>query len=207
MIVTLHDRVISYVRTFPQWPKSWPHVTPDGEMVYGKWEIGALFKNETRYFGAFPRGLVKRIRALFPEIRSDAHVLHVFSGGLPKGKYTRLDSNAEPLQGVRPELVGSVYDVAELIATLKRPAPFKLLIADPPYSAEHAKRYQTRPLDKPRTMRAIAAAVPAGTHLVWLDAQRPLYRGEQWRLWGDIDVHRSTGQCRRVLSFFERRAA
>lgn len=205
--VTLHDRVISYVRTFPQWPDSWPHVTPTGRMVYGKWEIGALFKNDSKYYGAFPRGLVARVRALFPEVRSEAHILHLFSGGLPKGRYTRLDSNANPLPGVRPELVGNVYNLAELLATRHRPTPFKLIIADPPYSAADAEKYGTAPLDKPRTMRAIAAAVPAGTQLVWLDLQVPIYRGCEWKRWGDIDIHRSTGHKRRVVTFFERKAS
>ncbi len=207
MTPTLHDRVLSYIRAFPQWPDSWPHVTPSGRMVYGKWEIGALYANASTYYGAYPPTFVERVRAMFPEIRSEVHILHLFSGGLPKGRYTRLDANPEPLEGVRPELVGNVYDLAGLLAARRRQTTFKLLIADPPYSAKDAERYGQRPLDKARAMRSIATAVPAGTHLAWLDTQTPIYNGEHWLRWGDIDIHRSTGHRRRVVTFFERRAA
>lgn len=206
-MITLHDRCLSYIRTFPQYADSWPYVTPSGRMVYGKWMIGSLFGNDSRYYGAFPRGFVPRVRAMYPEVRSEAHILHLFSGGLPKGRYTRLDAKPEPMPGICPELVGNVYDLAELLAARRRQTPFKLLIADPPYSAEDAGKYNQPALDKVRAMRSIAAAVPAGTHLVWLDVQVPIFRGAEWHWWGDIDLHRSTGHRRRVVSFFERRAA
>lgn len=206
-MITLHDRVLNYIRTFPQWPDSWPHVTPTGLRVYGKWEMGALYANASTYYGAYPPTFIDRVRALFPEVRSEAHILHLFSGGLPKGRYTRLDANPEPLEGVRPEIVGNVYDLADLLAQRRKQTPLKLWIADPPYSAKDAECYDQRPLDKPRAMRSIAAAAPAGTQLVWLDTQVPIYRGAEWLRWGDIDIHRSTGHRRRVVSFFERRAA
>ncbi len=207
MTVTLHDRCIAYTRAFPQWPDSWPYVSPTGRWVYGHWYIGSLFRNETRYYGAYPRTYAARVRALFPEVRSDAHVLHLFSGSLPKGRYTRLDNRPEPMPGIRPELVGNVYDLTALLAARRVQTPIKLIMADPPYSAEDSAKYEQRPLDRARAMRSIAAAVEPGTQLAWLDTQVPMYRADQWQCWGDIDVFRSTNQRRRSVTLFERKAS
>lgn len=197
--MTLHDRCLAYARAFPQWPDSWPRVTPTGRYVYAHWYIGAQFANTTRYYGAYPRTFVDRVRALFPDVR-DRDLLHVFAGALPKGRYRRLDVKAE----LRPELVGNVYDLPQLLAGARPP---RLVMADPPYTATDAAKYGTAPLNKARAMRAIAAAVPGGTHLVWLDAMVPMYRRDQWINWGAITVVRSTNQIIREATFFERRAA
>lgn len=197
--MTLHERCLAYAKAFPQWPDSWPRVTPSGRYVYAHWVIGALFKNETRYYGAYPRTYPERVRALFPDVR-DRELLHVFAGAVQKGTYRRLDVKPE----LRTELVGSVYDLPALLGASPRP---RLVLADPPYTKRDAAKYGTPPLDKARAMRSIAAAVDPGAQLVWLDTCVPIYRADQWINWGSITVVRSTNQAVREASFFERRAA
>lgn len=198
--MTLHDRCIAYARSplGQRYPDSIPYVSPSGRWVYGHWTIGALFKNATRYYGAYPPTFIDRVRAMFPDVR-DRQLLHVFAGELPAGKYTRLDIKPE----LKPEICGSVYD----IATLTPRRDFRLAMADPIYSAADAKVYGTKPVDKGRTMRALAGVMPCGSHVVWLDSSVPQYRADQWLNWGDIDLRRSTNHRRRGVLFFERRAA
>ena len=198
--LTMHDRCLAYARSpFGQkYPDSVPYVSPTGRWTYGHWVIGALFKNATRYYGSYPRTYLERVRALFPDV-TDRHVLHVFSGALPKGRYTRLDIKPE----LAPELCGSIYDVAKL--TPRR--DFRLVMADPIYTKADAKVYGTPSVDKGRSLRAIASILAPGAHVAWLDTMVPVYSNKQWLNWGDIDVRRSTNNRRRGELLFERRAA
>lgn len=194
--LTLQARARSYLRAFPQCPDAmW--VAGDGRWLYGIWQSGGMWGNATRYYGAFPRTFLARVGALFPEIQP-AHTLHAFSGSLPKGPYTRLDSNP----ACRPELVGSVYDVARL--TRRR---FQLVVADPPYTAEDAARYGTAAVDRGRATTALAAVTAPGGHLVWLDTTWPMHRKALWHYYGAIEFRRSTNHRIRSVSLFERRAA
>ncbi len=202
--MTLHDRCVAYrLSEYGQkWPDSCPYVSPSGRWVYGHWTIGGLFKNATRYPGAYPRTYVERVRSMFPEIR-DRHVLHLYAGSLPKAKYTRLDLKPE----TGAEIIGNIVDLPALLAAHPRRGPFRLVMADPPYAGQARKRYDTAPVESWRVFQAMAAAFQPGTHVVWLDTAVPLYQKEQWLRWGDIAIERSTGHARRGAAFFERRAA
>lgn len=203
--MTSHDRCVAYARSsFGQkYADSIPYVTPSGRWVYGKWHNGALFANATRYPGAYPRTFIERVRAMFPDIRHDRHVLHLFSGSLPKGKYTRLDLKGE----TSPDIVGSVYDLSALLAAHPKRGPFRLVMADPPYPGQAQKLYQTPGIESWRVFRAMAEALAPGTQVVWLSTEVPLYQKANWHHWGSIGVIRSTGNVIREASFFERRAA
>lgn len=206
-VVSMHERCLAYARKFPQWPDSWPYVSPSGRWIYGTWVIGGLFKNLTRYPGAYPRTLVDRVRALFPEVPS-ARLLHLFSGSLPKGAWTRVDIRDQAPAGksgfVRPEIVGSVYDLPHLLATRRKNRVFDLVMADPSYPGKGVELYETAEIDTARAFRSIAAAVRPGTHVAWLSTSLPLYRKDQWRRYGAISIERSTGQAYRKVALFER---
>lgn len=194
--LTLHERVSSYHRAFPQCPNAVWVAGDRDRWLYGVWQIGGLYKNLSRYYGAYPRTFLERVAALFPEI-APKDILHAFSGSLPKGGYTRLDMNAM----VEPELVGNVYDVARLA----KPRRFQLVIADPPYSAEDAEKYGTPPLDRGRTLRALAQVTRPGGHLVWLDTTWPMHRKTDWHYYGAIELRRSTNHRLRGVSLFQRK--
>lgn len=191
---TLADRAASYHVQFPECPNAVWVAGDKGQWLYGVWQLGQYWKNATRYYGAYPHSFLERVHALFPEIEQ-RDVLHVFNGSLPKGEYTRLDINP----ACQPELVGSVYDVAQLTSR-----SFRLIVADPSYSAADAKRYGTKSIDRGKATRALAQVVKPGGHLVWLDTAWPMYRKELWRYYGAIEIRRSTNQRLRGVSLFER---
>lgn len=204
--MTMHQRCLAYARSpFGQkWPDSIPYVTPSGRWIYGKWVVGALFKNATRYPGAYPRTYVERVRAMFPDVPA-YRLLHAFAGSLPKGPYLRLDSNADLRP--RPELIGSIYDLGALLAARRRRPRIRLVMADPPYPGQARKLYGTKQVETWRVFRTMAAALDPGAHVVWLSTEVPLYRKAEWHHYGSITLVRSTGNAVREVSIFERRAA
>lgn len=197
--MTLRDRVDAFQKSFPQWPASWPWlVEEDGrDVLYAVWVIGQDYKNKTAYYGAFPKSFLERLMALFPDVAPE-DVLHVFSGSLPPGPYTRVDVN--PL--LKPDVVGSVYDVAVLFPERR----FALQIADPPYSDDDAVHYGTVMVDRLRVTKALATVATPGSYLAWIDCVWPQHAKIDWLTVGRIFVQRSTNHRVRVLSLFERAA-
>ena len=198
MRLTLLQRVEAFKAACPQHPASWPWVVEeDGrQVVYAVWVVGNDYRNKTTYYGAYPPRFLDRLMALFPDM-APADVLHVFSGSLPAGPYTRIDIN--PL--LEPDIVGDVYDAPALFRDRQ---PFGLVIADPPYSDEDAVRYSTPMVNRLRVTQALAPVVREGGFLAWLDTVWPMHNKENWPTVGRIYLQRSTNHRVRVLSLFER---
>lgn len=182
--LTLHDRCLSYARgrCGQLWPDSTPYVTPSGLYVYGRWVIGALFENETDFPGCYPRTYLERVLSMFPDVRR-REILHLFSGSLPKGPYTRVDINPDR----KPEIVGSIYDLPQLLEARGELTRYKLVLCDPPYPGQGQKLYGTDDVVTWRAFRALEA-LPAGTHVVWLDTITPMRRKEYWNKWGSVSI-------------------
>lgn len=200
--MNLHGRAIAYNASLygRKWPDSHLWVSATGSWLYGHWAVGSLFVNPTRYPGSYPRTVLERLQAVFPDVR-ERRTLHLFAGSVPKGLHTRVDINPD----TTPDVVGNAYDLPEL---LRGRGPFDLVIADPPYTGPDArKRYGTTPIDKARVFRAMAATREIVGHVAWLDTQVPMYRRDQWSRWGDIAVERSTNQVRRGWALFSKVAA
>lgn len=199
--MNLGDRVEAFRAAYPDCPASWPWITEeDGRHVlYAIWVVGNDYRNKTTYYGSYPPRFLERVMALFPDM-APADVLHVFSGSLPAGPYTRVDLN--PL--LEPDVVGSVYDAAALF---RHRAPFGLVIADPPYSDADAVKYRTPMVDRGRVTRSLASVVRPGGFLAWLDVVWPMHRKAEWPTVGRIFLQRSTNHRVRVLSLFERTGA
>jgi hypothetical protein len=200
--VTLADRRAAFERAFPQQAASWPWLTREQgrDVLYGVWVIGADYRHRTPFYGAYPKGFLDRVMALFPDVvalQDKTAILHVFSGSLPAGMYERCDSHQDA------ELRCSVYDLPNVILNW-RP---RLVIADPPYSSKDAEQYGTPPVHRHRATQALAAVVNPGGHLAWLDVCWPMHNKTQWVTVGRILVQRSTNHRARVLSIFERVAA
>lgn len=197
--MTLEQRAAAYAAAFPTRPPLQLVQEGGQPVIYGHFLIGQDYRNKTTFYGAYPNGLLQRIAALFPDAVG-AQTLHAFSGSLPPGDYTRLDVNPDN----RPDVIGDVCDVARLFHKQGR---FKLVIADPPYSSEDAKRYGTPMINRGRATRALASVVYSGGHLVWLDTVWPMFSKALWRTAGRITVVRSTNHRVRLLSIFERVAS
>ena len=65
-------RIANYVRE-TGFPRSLFHAE-DGRVV-GTWIMGNDYRVKSEYYGGYPAGYLRRIRALFPEKKS---VLHLF---------------------------------------------------------------------------------------------------------------------------------
>lgn len=217
--LTLAERAASYARVFPDRPEL-QLVREAGECVlYGTWVGGNDYRNESTFYGSYPPGYLDRVMALYPDVATDTAalerstsvvekhwpILHAFSGSLPRGPYTRLDVRSEPAPGIRPDVVASVYDVAAQVLPWR--SPFDLVLADPPYSAADAEKYETAGVDRRRAMAALAQVTGVGRHLVWLDCCWPMHAKTDWRTVGRISFIRSTNHRVRLISIFERRAA
>jgi hypothetical protein len=192
--MTLLERADAFKRAFAKWPASWPWLVreQDRDVLYGVWVIGNDYRSKTKYYGSYPPGFLDRVYALFPD-RDAARFLHVFSGSLPPGPYIRCDSHQDA------ELRCSVYDLPD-----KRIGPYRLIVADPPYSSADAQQYGTPMIDRHRATKALAAITEPGGHLVWLDTVWPMHAKTDWLTVGRILVQRSTNHRARVLSIFER---
>lgn len=201
------QRAASYAAAFP----ARPPLAAINAWVTGTWLIGACYRNLNRLYGAYPRGYLERVHAMFPDA---VDVLHVFSGGLTWGSACEaawpdlppdgcagcmeLVDLHGPEQGRHPTWQG---DVLALPADWE--ARFDLVLADPPYTAADAEKYGTPMPDRRRVTAALRRVTKKGGNLVWLDQVWPMHRKADWRCWGQIGLVRSTNHRVRLVSMFE----
>ena len=186
--LTLVERAQCYSREFPDYPP----LRADSRWLDGMWVMGNNYKG-SGYYGSYPPTYLKRIMALFPDKKS---VLHLFSGSLPPGEYTRFDIN--------PEL-GDVAGEAERLSEYFPDEGFDLILADPPYSEQDAKKYGVPLVNRNKVVKECAKLLINGGHLVWMDQVLPMFRKDTLHLCGLIGIVRSTNHRFRVVSIFERR--
>ena len=186
-------RIENYVRE-TGFPKSL-FISEDGRVV-GTWIMGNDYRVKSAYYGGYPAGYLRRIRALFPDKR---RALHLFSG--------KVDLEALPgdTVDINPRLHPTYVDNAQ---TLKRVPlqSYDLILADPPYSIEDAERYQTTMVKRNTVLRALQDASP-GTHIVWLDQVLPMYRKDAFAIDGVIGMVKSTNHRFRIVTIFRRLAS
>jgi len=164
------------------------------EVIYAIWVIGNDYRNPTTFYGAYPRGYLDRVMALFPDVQNCGRILHAFSGSMPESdNYDRCDL----MQGA--EYQCNVYDLPG-----KTDKKYDLILADPPYSAKDAKEYGTPGVDRGRALSALADVADEGCHLGWLDTCWPMHSKKQWVTVGRIFIQRSTNHRVRLLSLFQR---
>lgn len=215
----------AYNRKFPDRPKL--ICSGKSEMVTGTWMIGSCYKNPNPLYGAYPYGYLERVHAMFPDAR---RILHVFSGGLTKADACKAawpdwfcdggdvtgDEIVEelrhvtnhqmelvdmwgPEEGRYPTWQGDVLALPE-----DWEGRFDLILADIPYSAEDAKKYNCPPPNRGKIMRALARVAQPGGNLVFLDTTWPMHRKTDWKTWGTIGLVRSTNHRVRLVSMFQR---
>jgi hypothetical protein len=218
----------AYNRKFPDRPPlSYGGKNP---MVTGAWMIGACYKNPNDLYGAYPHGYLERIHVMFPDAR---RILHVFSGGLTLrnamevagwdnmvkvfdvieestgrapthmaageiGVLMELVDTHGPDQGRYPTWQGDVLAMPE-----EWEGRFDLVLADPPYSAEDAKKYDCPPPNRGKIMRALRRVAAPGANLVYLDVVWPMHRKTDWKTWGTILLLRSTNHRARAVTMFQ----
>ncbi len=188
--MTLQQRIDSYV-DLTKFPRSL-FVGEDNRIV-GTWIMGNNYTARQDFYGSYPYGYLRRVRALFPD---KLNVLHLFSG--------KVDLKAMPGKTVDINAKNKPDFVDDAQTLLRVPLnKFDLVCADPPYSIEDAVRYQTTMIKRNLVMRALARVKP-GTHIVWLDQVLPMYRKSDFAIIGLIGMVKSTNHRFRVVTIFER---
>ena len=184
------DRIDNYVRV-TRFPRCL-FVGDDGRVV-GTWIMGNDYRVRSSYYGGYPAGYLRRIKALFPEKR---RVLHLFSG--------KVDLVAFPgdTVDINPSLEPTYVDDAQ---TLERVPieDYDLVLADPPYSIEDADRYQTTMIKRNAVLRALKR-LRVGSHVVWLDQVLPMYRKDTFSIEATIGMVKSTNHRFRIVTVFRR---
>lgn len=166
----------------------------DGRCV-GIWIMGNDYRVKSEYFGGYPAGYLRRVKALFP----DKHdVLHLFSG--------KVDTQIIPgvTVDINSELSPDYVDDAQTLDKVPL-EKFDMIMADPPYSIEDSERYQTTMIKRNKVMAALGSRLIPGCHVVWLDQVLPMFRKEEFSIEAVIGIVKSTNHRFRVLTIFKKR--
>lgn len=165
----------------------------DGRIV-GTWIMGNDYRVKSEYYGGYPAGYLKRVKALFPD---KVRVLHLFSGRVDKSIISgdTVDLN--------PELSPDFVDNAQTLVHVPL-KDYDLVLADPPYSVEDAEHYQTPMVKRNAVMKTLGSRMTLGTHVVWLDQVLPMWKKTEFDLTGAIGMWKSTNHRFRGISIFEK---
>lgn len=189
-VLTWEGRIANYTAV-TKFPRSL-FVAEDGRVV-GTWIMGNDYRVKSDYYGGYPSGYLRRVKALFPDKKWP---LHLFSGKVDQSAFPgdTVDLNAD---------LGPTYiDDAQTLE--KVPLEFyDLILADPPYSVEDCDHYKTTMVKRNLVMRALQR-LPPGAHVVWLDQVLPMYAKEYFRVAAVIGMVKSTNHRFRVVTVFER---
>lgn len=161
---------------------------------YATWFLGQNYKNSTTYYGAYPPMYWKRIQTF---IQPTDNVLHLFSGSLPKGSYTRVDMD----ETLSPDVVCKSEDLHSHLPNNS----FDIVFADPPYTkADSQVGYKNNYPNKKQTLHSVHKILKPNGLLFWLDTALPIYRKTEYNLVGVITIIISTNHRVRLVSIFEK---
>lgn len=180
-----YERVTGWERTLWLGPK---------DVILGIFDMGNDYTVKSKFYGGYPAGYLKRLNALYPEA---PRTLHLFSG--------RVDTDVCPGDTVDRDLdLWPTYvDNAETLLTVPLEQYMRVL-ADPPYSVEDAEHYGSAMINRHKVTTALTR-LPAGAHVVWLDQVKPMYRKDQWKVYAEIGMSKSTNHRYRIIFILERR--
>lgn len=183
------ERVDGYVKA-TGYPRSL-FVGEDGRAV-GTWIMGQNYTVKSDYYGGYPAGYLRRIKALFPDKQ---RVLHLFSG--------KVDTDTMPGDTVDLNAANSPTFVDDAQTLDHVPlTDYDLVAADPPYSVEDCDHYQTTMIKRNKVMATLGQLLRKGAHVVWLDQVLPMYRKDQFAIEAVIGVVKSTNHRFRVVTIF-----
>jgi hypothetical protein len=156
--------------------------------------MGNDYRVKSTYYGGYPAGYLKRVKALFPDKQN---VLHLFSGKVDTAVFPgkTVDINAEN----NPDFVDDAQHLTQVPL-----GEFDLVMADPPYSVEDCDHYQTTMVKRNVVMKALGKGLKSGTHVVWLDQVLPMFRKDEFVMEGVIGMVKSTNHRFRVITIFRK---
>jgi len=170
----------------------------DGRCV-GTWIMGNNYRVKSEYYGGYPAGYLRRVKALFQDKLESTCLLHLFSG--------RVDTEAMPGETVdlNPDTNPDYVDDAQTLEKVPI-EKYDLILADPPYSVEDCDHYGTPMVNRNRVLKILGKRMHQGAHLVWLDQVLPMYRKDQFSIEAVIGMVKSTNHRFRVVTVFCRLA-
>jgi len=184
-------RIDNYVKE-TKFPRSL-FVGEDGRVV-GTWIMGNDYRVKSKFYGGYPAGYLRRIKALFPD---KVKVLHLFSGKVD------LDAMPGDTVDVNADLNPTFIDDAQRLEKVPLD-DYDLVLADPPYSVEDADHYKTTMVKRNLVMQALRGLYP-GTHVVWLDQVLPMYSKAVFDVEATIGMWKSTNHRFRGITIFRRK--
>lgn len=190
-IMTPQDRINNYCQQ-TGYPRN-IFLGEDGRIV-GTWIMGNNYTVKSGYYGGYPHGYLKRIKAMFPD---KLNVLHLFSGCV----------DLEALPGktcdINPERNPDYVDDAQSLKSVPV-EEFDLVCADPQYSVEDSEHYGVSMVKRNQVMKSLGARLKSGAHVVWLDQVLPVYRKDQFTLEATIGMMKSTNHRFRMVTIFKK---
>lgn len=162
--------------------------------AYGVWFLGNSWAVKSGYYGGYPQGYLKRLRALFPDKQ---HPLHLFSGRVNIAEFPGDTCDINP--SLEPTFVADAHTLEGVPVE-----NYDLILADPPYSAEDADHYGTPLVSRNKVVEALAHRMQPGAHLAWLDQAQPMYLKALLKPEAAIGIVRSTMHRYRCLLIWRR---
>jgi hypothetical protein len=189
--MTWEERINSYT-VLTGFPRSL-FLAGDGRVV-GTFIMGNNYTVNSGFYGGYPAGYLRRIRALFPD---KTKVLHLFAG--------QVDLRALPgdTVDINADLKPTFVDDAQRLTNVPLPN-YDLILADPPYSVEDCEHYQTTMIKRRVVMDALGKRCAPNTHIVWLDQVLPQYRKADFAMEAAIGIYKSTNHRFRGLTIFRK---
>lgn len=184
-------RIDSYVQA-TGYPRSL-FVGSDNRVV-GTWIMGNNYKVKSTYYGGYPAGYLKRVKALFPDKEK---ALHLFSGKVDL--HTFPGDTVDIHESLNPTYVDDAQSLANVPLE-----DYDIVLADPPYSVEDCDHYQTSMIKRNKVMSALGSRLQSGAHVVWLDQVLPMYRKDQFAIEAVIGMVESTNHRFRVVTIFRK---
>jgi len=166
----------------------------DDDRFYGTWVMGNTYTVKSSYYGGYPHGYLKRIKALFPDKKN---VLHLFSGQVDKEIFDGKTIDINPKNN--PDVIGDAHNLSSYFN-----AEFDLVLSDPPYSIEDCDHYGTSMVKRNLILKECVKILKKGGHIVWLDQVLPMYRKDELKVIGYIGMVKSTNHRFRVITIFEK---
>lgn len=186
------ERIDNYVKE-TGYPRSL-FIGEDNRVV-GTWIMGQNYKVKSQYYGGFPAGYLKRVKALFPD---KTNVLHLFSGKVDTAVYPGKTVDINPDRGA------DYVDDAQTLTKVPL-NEFDIVLADPPYSVEDCEHYKTTMIKRNVVMKALGNGLSPGSYVVWLDQVLPMFRKDQFDMEAVIGMVKSTSHRFRVVTIFRRK--
>lgn len=189
--LTWADRIANYEHV-TGFPKALFH-SGDGRVV-GLWVMGNDYRVKSKFYGGYPAGYLRRIKALFPDKKE---VLHLFAGKVDTAAFPGKTVDIRP--DLKPDYLDDAHTLTKVPLTI-----FDLVMADPAYSKEDTLHYGTPMIQRNRVMRTLGKGLSSGCHIVWLDQVLPMYRKDEFAVDAYIGMVKSTNHRFRVITIFRK---